>query len=258
MYRDVESGLLYAVRRYFNPRDGRFVTEDPLSRWFDGNNLGNGYAWVGDQYRNSWDPLGLASPDSHAYFTERAMQASENGPYSSEMIETAVQANVNVDNNQDPSYSWLHAQYNDEESHQETEDKYNKAQTDLMNAAILAALEAAMADRNGDHELADELRRRAMWYLGIMMHMRQDLAYHGWVDMSKEHSGRLCRTALNWLEFWTHWKGKWHDITDIFGTEQQKRDAMKYTQDIIREFENALIAATDKATGAAALAGFKQ
>jgi RHS repeat-associated protein len=59
MYRDAESGLLYAVHRYYDPGTGRFVTDDPLGRWFDAPHCGNGYAWVGSTYRNAWDPLGL-------------------------------------------------------------------------------------------------------------------------------------------------------------------------------------------------------
>lgn len=59
MYRDAESGFLYSVYRYYQPATGRFVTEDPLGRWFDSSGHGNGYSWAGSAYRNGWDPLGL-------------------------------------------------------------------------------------------------------------------------------------------------------------------------------------------------------
>jgi RHS repeat-associated protein len=58
-YRDPESGLLYAIHRYYQPSVGRFITEDPARRWFDVCNLGNGYAWVANHFRNGHDPLGL-------------------------------------------------------------------------------------------------------------------------------------------------------------------------------------------------------
>lgn len=58
-YRDDETGLLYAVRRYYSPPLGRFLTEDPIGRWADAPNLGNGYTFVGNRYRNAYDPLGL-------------------------------------------------------------------------------------------------------------------------------------------------------------------------------------------------------
>ena len=61
MYHDRESGLLYAVHRYYSPTTGRFVSEDPMGRWFDSSSAGSGYASVGARYRNSWDPLGLGS-----------------------------------------------------------------------------------------------------------------------------------------------------------------------------------------------------
>lgn len=60
MYRDAESALLYALHRYYDSAVGRFITEDPLGRWFDVPNSGNGYALTGSRYRNMWDPLGLA------------------------------------------------------------------------------------------------------------------------------------------------------------------------------------------------------
>ena len=65
MYRDGESQLLYAVHRYYSSATGRFITEDPLRRWFDALNGGNGHAWVANRYRNIWDPLGLVTPSQH-------------------------------------------------------------------------------------------------------------------------------------------------------------------------------------------------
>jgi len=67
MYRDDESGLLYAVHRYYNPKTGRAITDDPLGRWIDQPNTGNGYSWVANRYRNAWDPLGLRTDDSFMY-----------------------------------------------------------------------------------------------------------------------------------------------------------------------------------------------
>ncbi|HEX5138622.1 MAG TPA: hypothetical protein VFY93_16740 [Planctomycetota bacterium] len=59
MYGDAETGLLYAVHRYYGPATGRFITEDPAGRWFDSPNLGGSFAWGGNRYRNSVDVLGL-------------------------------------------------------------------------------------------------------------------------------------------------------------------------------------------------------
>ena len=59
MYRDAESGLLYSLHRYYNPAIGRFVTEDPLGRWFDASGIGNARSFSANRYRNAWDPLGL-------------------------------------------------------------------------------------------------------------------------------------------------------------------------------------------------------
>jgi len=62
MYCDTESGLLYAVHRYYDAGLARFLTVDPVGRWFDPDNVGNGYGWVANQLRNAWDPLGLREP----------------------------------------------------------------------------------------------------------------------------------------------------------------------------------------------------
>ena len=59
IYRDAESGLLYAVNRYYSPATGRFITEDPAGRWFDTSNLGGSFPWGGNRYRNALDALGL-------------------------------------------------------------------------------------------------------------------------------------------------------------------------------------------------------
>jgi RHS repeat-associated protein len=60
MSRDDETGLLYAVHRYYKPGVGRFTTEDPLGRWHEAPNVGSGYAWVANALRNFTDHLGLA------------------------------------------------------------------------------------------------------------------------------------------------------------------------------------------------------
>ena len=53
------NGLLYYRARFYDPRTGRFLTEDPIGRWQDRPNLGSGYAWISNRFRNAWDPLGL-------------------------------------------------------------------------------------------------------------------------------------------------------------------------------------------------------
>jgi len=82
MHRDQESGFLYAVHRHYDPATGRPITEDPLGRWFDRGGIGNGYAWCGNSFRNSWDPLGLdgaqrGGPAARASFNNRY----EDAPY---------------------------------------------------------------------------------------------------------------------------------------------------------------------------------
>ncbi len=56
---DAESGLWYGVHRYYSPVTGRFLSQDPAGRWHDPSAVGNSFAYVGDSYRNAWDPLSL-------------------------------------------------------------------------------------------------------------------------------------------------------------------------------------------------------
>ncbi|GIW39486.1 MAG: hypothetical protein KatS3mg076_0063 [Candidatus Binatia bacterium] len=56
---DPESGWYYYRTRYLDPRAGRFTTRDSIGMWGDPKNLGNGYAYAGNDPANHTDPLGL-------------------------------------------------------------------------------------------------------------------------------------------------------------------------------------------------------
>ncbi len=56
---DPETGLYYYRTRYLDPRAGRFTTRDSIGIWGDANNLGNGYAYVGNRPTCAVDPYGM-------------------------------------------------------------------------------------------------------------------------------------------------------------------------------------------------------
>jgi RHS repeat-associated protein len=56
---DPETGFYYFRHRYLDPARGRFVSRDPLGLWGDPGNLGNPYAFCGNDPVNCADPLGL-------------------------------------------------------------------------------------------------------------------------------------------------------------------------------------------------------
>ena len=56
---DPETGWYYYRTRYFDSRAGRFITRDTIGMWRDSTNLGNGYAYVGNNPFTSFDPMGL-------------------------------------------------------------------------------------------------------------------------------------------------------------------------------------------------------
>ncbi|MCW8137499.1 MAG: Ig-like domain-containing protein [Planctomycetota bacterium] len=63
---DPETGFYYFRLRYLDPEAGRFVSRDPLGIWGDAGNLGNGYAFAGNDPVNRVDPWGLEGDDSAA------------------------------------------------------------------------------------------------------------------------------------------------------------------------------------------------
>ena len=60
-YYDQETGLHYNYHRYYDPATGRYITPDPIG--LDGGfNL---YSYVGNNQKNSVDPLGLLTEAYH-------------------------------------------------------------------------------------------------------------------------------------------------------------------------------------------------
>ncbi|MEM7248107.1 MAG: RHS repeat-associated core domain-containing protein, partial [Acidobacteriota bacterium] len=60
---DVESGFYYFRNRTLDPFAGRFVTRDPIGKWGDEVNFGNGLAYVGNNPWSRMDPLGLKTSE---------------------------------------------------------------------------------------------------------------------------------------------------------------------------------------------------
>jgi RHS repeat-associated protein len=55
---DAETGLMYYKQRYYSATLGRFMSRDPIGIWADLANIGNGYAYVGDNPDTWTDPYG--------------------------------------------------------------------------------------------------------------------------------------------------------------------------------------------------------
>lgn len=55
---DEETGLYFYRARYYDPVKGRFLQRDPIGIWGDPANLGNKYAYVGNNPSSATDPMG--------------------------------------------------------------------------------------------------------------------------------------------------------------------------------------------------------
>ena len=58
---DPESGFYYYRARYYDPRVGQFTTRDPIGVWGDPLNMGNAYAYCGNNPWSFLDPYGLVT-----------------------------------------------------------------------------------------------------------------------------------------------------------------------------------------------------
>jgi RHS repeat-associated protein len=236
MYSDAESGLLYAVHRYYDAPVARFLSEDPLGPWFDPSSLGNGYAFAANHYHNSHDPLGLFPPSVHRDLARGRMVAHG---YSAEFAALAADADAAVDQRQDPYHSIEHGQTSDRYgSPGEAQDAGNAYAKELMQGAVMLAGYAL--------EDAGPLRRLwlkfALWKLGRIFHMREDEATHRWCDMSHEHTGTFWGWYWNWQLAWMHpWsgqEGREHDAMDLLSlVDIGTTEAARADDKVIAEFE---------------------
>ncbi len=56
---DDETGLYHFQARYYDPVHGVFISRDPIGIWGDPHNLGNAYAYAGNDPLNVLDPTGM-------------------------------------------------------------------------------------------------------------------------------------------------------------------------------------------------------
>jgi RHS repeat-associated protein len=79
-YADIETGLIYYGRRFYDPRLGRWLSRDPKEE-IGGVNL---YGFVGNNGINKWDYLGMcdAPDDNSGYSGDGDLQSGDEAPNS--------------------------------------------------------------------------------------------------------------------------------------------------------------------------------
>lgn len=65
---DSATGLYWYRTRYMDPEQGRFIARDTIGAWGDANNLGNPFAYVGNNPWSRLDPYGRSAGVGMAYF----------------------------------------------------------------------------------------------------------------------------------------------------------------------------------------------
>jgi RHS repeat-associated protein len=111
---DTETGLQFNRARYYDPKTGRWTSQDPLA--FDAGD-GNLYRYVKNNSPNNSDPLGLWETKDHRIMTERAVDAwgRKHGipPEVVECIKTVVvRSNIYQDDIPSGNFSQLEYHYN--------------------------------------------------------------------------------------------------------------------------------------------------
>jgi RHS repeat-associated protein len=71
---DHESGLYHYRSRYMSPMMGRFISSDTIGVWGDPNNLGNGYAYVGNGPFDGSDSSGSRRSGRATYQEQQSIQ----------------------------------------------------------------------------------------------------------------------------------------------------------------------------------------
>jgi RHS repeat-associated protein len=100
--RDALTGLIYYRARWYDPAQGRFVSEDPAG--FDGGL--DKYAYVSNDPVNKTDPLGLYEIDVHYYLTY--FLAQKTGCFTDAEARLIADADQGTDENPhtSPAYGW--------------------------------------------------------------------------------------------------------------------------------------------------------
>jgi RHS repeat-associated protein len=161
--RDVDTGLMYYRARWYDPKVGRFISEDPIG--FNGGDV-NIYGYVGSDPANLNDPSGQWSTAAHNYIIDQAFKNCLN----KSQLQNLKDASRYVDRteNQDESHAYQHSMRG---GPGESEDHArNNARTfvDLYEGG--ARVRAALGCKGG----YDKISGNALWDFGQALHTITD------------------------------------------------------------------------------------
>jgi RHS repeat-associated protein len=229
--RDADTGLMYYRARWYDPQQGRFLSEDPIGLE-GGVNL---YAYVGNDPANSSDPLGLWPSifrwKIHQNITRRAL----GGRASAKDIKILTQEQEDFDNaTQAEVYANYHAMRKRGQSREDARRNANRfVRTEICLARSLA--------RNGH-------RSEAMHHLSRAMHTVQDATSpahanfnEAWEDSTvqilnhiphylteKFDPGHGSMADKSTLKVWKYFTGELLMPDDFFGNGYDLKNGLAY------------------------------
>ena len=183
-YEDVETGLHYNYRRYYDTQTGRYMTQDPIG--YKGGL--NHFSYVNGDPINFRDPLGLWSSQKGAYVHQRAGYLAFGGQINRTELLIINSGHEWADNpsHQTADYTFMHAMRHPSQSAANACAQTNQ----FVEQTAKYAISARKAGR----------RNESLFLFAVALHTIQD-------STSPSHRG---------FQEWSGAEGPWDVVTHIF------------------------------------------
>ena len=166
---DSDTGLYYYRARWYDPKVGRFISEDPIG--FGGGI--NQFAYVGNNPQNAKDPTGLYDVDVHFYLTYYLAKRTGcfNDPEARQIAEGDQRSDQDDDKKPAWGKKWVRTWHGPvavpDEAQQKKNADFHAFGTPEQNAARAAEL-LSQASQGGSN----------LWAFGTYLHFIQDSYSH--------------------------------------------------------------------------------
>jgi RHS repeat-associated protein len=160
---DSDTGLYYYRARWYDPKVGRFISEDPIG--FGGGDV-NIYAYAANNPANQSDPTGQWSPPAHNFIIDAAFQKCLSGPQLQKLKDASAYVDRPVGQLEANAY-----QHGMRGGPNQSEADARRAAADFINGHELRA--RALAP-NGCKDGYQNIPPNALWEIGQALHTIMD------------------------------------------------------------------------------------